>query len=798
MQDRIQKLKQYVIELDNAGVRRTTYFPLIGESLAATQGEPRMLRRAKAFVHIIKNTPPVVHPYETLAGSILGIWPVEKDLPDYEERRTQAIAVVEAYKKRKRENPESVDRGVKKQTRWALMARDHYNANIEYPMLQKLIGELCDYFAGDSEVEAYEVGRELERYFNFDYGPEVRRLMNELPWDVANHLDLNYGKAVRTGLGPMRAIIMSKLESTRDNDKREFYEATLLCLEAAVRHIHRYADHLREMSHDPDLSADRTRELVEMAVVCDRVAESKPENFREALQLVWLLHIIANLGGGSALSFARFDQYLIPFYRADIESGAITREQAKELISCLWLKVNEPKMRTVQSMCVAGTTPDGQDAANELSDICLEICTELCMPYPNLSARVHKDSPEWLMDRIVDTMKAGIGHPMVLNDDMWVPNLHRHGYKLEEAREYYNMGCVEIMIQGKMPNWGGGCAVDFPSLVELVFRNGETNMIGETGIATGTLDSFKTFDDFLNAYLEQLRHKIVSQRPNVLQQIEDWKMKCDPFSSIFVEDCIEKGLDIFRGGSRIDPVRASGGFGLGTAVDSLSAIKAFVYDEKSITLEEMWEALQANYVGYEDLQKKLENRTPSFGNDNDEVDAIACRIFDCFCDTVHAQNGPDIPGRFSTVFFSYNHHVYAAETIDATPNGRRRSEPMSDAIGPTQGRDLKGPTSLINSVTKLDHSKVTGAYALNMRFTKSLVSGATGTDALKNLIRTLFAKGGMQIQVNVVDAEVLKEAREKPDQHRDLVVRVAGYSEFFTNLDRHLQDEIISRTAHAV
>jgi formate C-acetyltransferase len=360
------------------------------------------------------------------------------------------------------------------------------------------------------------------------------------------------------------------------------------------------------------------------------------------------------------------------------------------------------------------------------------------------------------------------------------------------------MGCVEMMLQGTMPNWGGGTGLDFPAILELVFRNGEENMIGEKGIETGDLESFKTFEDFMKAYEAQIRFALLSKRPGIAANAAQKSHFSDPFSSIWIEDCLERGRDVFRGGSRFSHVRACGGFGLGTATDALSAIKTFVFDERRITLPELWRAMQNNYREQDELRRMLESGTPCFGNDNDEVDQIARRVFDVFADTVHSMNGPDIPGKFTISVFSYNHHVYAGEAIEAMPNGRPRSEPISDAIGPSQGRDQRGPSCLINSITKLDHRKVTGAYAFNMRFTESVVKGQTGSETLKSVIRTLFAKGGVQVQINVADDKALLEARDHPEKHADWVVRVAGYSEFFVNLDRRLQDEIIRRTAHAV
>jgi formate C-acetyltransferase len=355
--------------------------------------------------------------------------------------------------------------------RWALMARDHYDANIRYADMQSIIREMQEHFADEPDLTKLEIAREIEWHFNFDYGQETRELMEELPWAVANHLDLNYGRAVRRGLGDILIEVEERLEATRDEQKRTFYESTRIAMRAAIDFIGRYAHTLRERAQDPDVSDARSSELREMADVLQKVSTERPETFREGVQLVWILHIIANIGGGSAMSFARFDEYMGPLYEADREAGRISEDQARELLACVWLKVNEPKMRTVQSICLGGTHPDGSDAANDLTRLCLEVSRTVRTPYPNTSVRFSEMSPEWLYDEAVETIKCGHGQPMVLNDDRWIPNFVELGYALEDARQYYNMGCVEMMLQGTMPNWGGGGGgIDFPGLLELVLR----------------------------------------------------------------------------------------------------------------------------------------------------------------------------------------------------------------------------------------------------------------------------------------------------------------------------------------
>ena len=802
---RVDAALSHLREQTAVPVRRTTIFGPIAESARSSRGEPLQLRRALAFAALMKSATQPIFPSELLAGSHLGVWPEETDIPDYDKAYREARLVVERFGADKRARGH-IDRS----RRYALIARNHYNASIPFETLQRLIDEIGREAARAREhdpesslggVSEQEVARELERHFNLDYGEDARIAREELHWSAANHLDLNYASLVTRGLGDIGREICKRIEETDDPEKLEFYAAAQIALEATVGYIRRYAENVRREALaclERGASA-LSAELDKIAVILDKVAWERPETFREALQLVWIIHVIGNTQGGSALSFARFDQYMRSFYEADLEAGRITREEAMALIATVFVKVNEPKMRAVQSLTVGGTTVDGEEGTSDLSRLVLEVTRLLRLPYPNVSVRVSPGSPEWIYDEIVETMRAGSGHPMVLNDESWIPNLTRSGFSLSEARDYYNMGCVEIMVQGRQPQWISLVkGVDLPGIIELVLSNGCGNLAGETGPRTGELIELSCFDYFLEAYLEQLRHRVAILGRQSAECDDLWKVSYDPFSSMLIDGCLENGADSFHGGTSSRPSRAVGGFGLGTAADSLSAVRRFVYEEKRITLGELARVLADDFRSAEEIRVLLEQRTPAFGNDDDFVDTIAARIFNEFTDAVHALNDPHLPHRFVTHFFSYLRHVNMGEIISATPNGRRSGEPMSDALGPTQGRDTGGPTRLIRSVLKLDPSRITGGCAVNLKVTASLLKDRQGTDGLKALVRSYVAEGGLQLQVNVADEEELRAAQREPGKHADLVVRVAGFCEYFTRLDRKLQDEIIARTGHAV
>ncbi len=782
-QDRIRALDAHIRALDAAGVRRTTFYPLVAESLRATLDQPRAIRRAKAFAHLLDSVELVVLPHELLAGSVLGMWPVADGLPSYAERRQEAFGVIADYLAGKRDGRISPGRAAR--ARWALMARDHYDANVTYRDLQRLIRDTAERFDACSELTEAEIGRELEWHFSFDYGEDTRQLMRELPWAAANHLDLNYQRVVRLGLCGIRNEITARLADESGSEKQTFYQAALIAIDAAIRFARRYADRLdREAGGE---AGQRQRELTEMAAVCRRVADRAPGTFREALQLLWLVHVAANIDGGSALSFARLDQYLHAFYRRDLDEGVLTRDDAFELLACMWLKVNEPHMRTVQSVCIGGTTPAGRCGMTDLTRLCLEVTRTVRRPYPNVAARISADCPDWYLEEIVETVKGGFGQPMILNDDVWVPNLTPL-YGLTSARDYYNMGCVEIMVMGKVGQWQGAGAVCFPQLLNDVLR--EQRDAGE---------EFDTFGSLLHAYTSRIRDEVdrACTGPARGGRFTAQAGACDPFGSALLEGCIESGRDMYAGGCVCPSIHPVGTTGLGTAVDSLSAIRRFVFEQRRLGLAEMVDLLDSDFRGREDVRAMLERGTPCFGNDLPDVDAVAAAVFGTFCDAVHSHN-QDGRGPFVTVFFSYTGHVSHGEAIGATANGRHAGDTLSNGIGPTQGRDQSGPTALMNSICRLDHSGVTGAYALNVKLTSLLLADRQGTEAVRDLIAAYLRRGGPQLQINVLNQADLRAAQEEPANHADLVVRVGGYSEYFVKLDRHLQDEIIRRSAHSL
>lgn len=796
MNQRIKDLKENIQKLNDAGVRKTYIYKYVEESLNQTEGEPTQIRRAKAFAYVLEHVKQEVLPYEKIAGTMLGMCPLYEHVMSKEEQREYAIKTIDEYIKKKNADQDfdgSIQFGeghaksfeedfTSKKSRWSLMSRVHHDASVEFKDLQQVISDMEEKYKAE-DIEDYEIGRELERAFKIPYKKDA---YNKLPWFLGNHINLNYGKMIRKGFANLILEIEEYLKNTEDEKKKEYYESALIAARASSEFIKRYAQTLRDYPNECGISIERREEIETMAEICENIATKPADTFYEAIQFTWMLHIIASIQGGSALSFARIDQYLYPYYEKEQKEGKINAEEAKELLSCLWLKVNEPKMRTVQSVTLGGITRDGKDAANELTKICLETAADVGMPYPNIGLRINKKNPEWLYTKAVETAKAGCGQPQLLNDDVWISNMKKLGYNDEDANDYYNMGCVEIMVPGKQPNWGVTEAIAFPVLIEKVMKEWEE-----------TPEKIKTFEDFMNAYYKYLDQAVEADYQEAVKKKETMKGQCyDPYCSLLIDGCLENGKDMLQGGSECPMHWSVYAYGIGTVADSLCAVKKFIFDEKKITMEQMNGALKKNFAGYEEMQAMLLKETPSYGNGIDEVDDIADEILSHFTKAVMDLNKKAKTDKFVSTLFGYFFHIYHGEIAEATPDGRMKGEAFSDSMGPSQGRDQQGPTRLLNSVLHLNDDLVTGGYALNFKINPSFLNEKKGEEAIKQLLKAYIENGGPQVQIYTTNMEDIKDAQIHPEKHRDLIVRVGGYCEFFVNLDKALQTEIIHRTLY--
>jgi pyruvate formate-lyase/glycerol dehydratase family glycyl radical enzyme len=554
----------------------------------------------------------------------------------------------------------------------------------------------------------------------------------------------------------------------------------------------------------------RRAELEKISEICRWVPAHPARTFHEALQSFWFVHLILNLETNSyAIGPGRFDQYLYPYYQADVEAGRLSQDQAWELLACLWIKFNEltvvkeggtAKASTTyadfQNLNLGGQTADGLDATNELSYLCLDVTGRLKLPQPQVSVLISEKTPDRFLLKACEVIRMGFGLPAVFNEDEKVQALLHKGKTLEDARLGGINGCVELNVQGK-DNMASSGYLNMPKCLELALNDGVNPATGaQLGPRTGNPRNFASFDGLLQAFRQQLAHavdlKIIYD--GIARQV--YAEFCPvPFTSLLISDCMEKGRDYHAGGARYNlPLIC--GVGTGTMADSLAAIKKLVYTDRKVSLDEIAAALRADFKGYERLRQMLLNGAPKWGNGDNMVDTLGHDTVDLFCNELEKHRNAE-GVTYAANMIPTTTHIWFGALTGATPDGRLSGTPLSEGISPVQGMDRNGPTAVVRSMARLDHARCCGTL-LNMKFHPSALSGQEGLRKFAHLIRTYFGLGGHHMQFNVVSAETLRAAQEHPEQYRTLVVRVAGYSDYFVRLSRDLQDEIISRTEHGL
>lgn len=623
------------------------------------------------------------------------------------------------------------------------------------------------------------------------------------------------GKIYRKGLLDFKREIaeaMAGLDFARDPEapaRREQLLAMDIAAEAMITFARRHAALARRMAEAAD--AGRRAELLRIAEICERVPAYPPRDFWEALQAYWFYHlgVIMELNGWDAFNPGHLDQHLEPFYVQGLREGTLDREGAKELLECLWVKFNNqpapPKVGVTAAesgtyndfvnINIGGVRPDGSDAVNEVSYLLLEVIDEMHLLQPGTNIQLSRKNPDHFLKAACRVIRKGYGYPSVFNGDAVVEELLRQGKALEDAREGGTSGCVETGAFGKEAYILSGY-FNLVKILELALHDGVDPRTGkQLGPRTGDPRSFETFDELFNAWEAQLRHFIdIKIKGNaIVQSIYAQEMPA-PFLSIIIDDCIKKGRDYNAGGARYNTTYIQG-VGIGTLTDCLAALKHHVFEEKTVSMEELLTALEKNFAGYERLRQLLLNKSPKWGNDDDRADELMRRAFQAFWAAVDGRPAPR-GGTYHINMLPTTCHIYFGAVTGATPDGRLAGKPLSEGISPVQGMDRKGPTAVILSVAKMDHAR-TGGTLLNMKFSPSVLAGEEGIEKLARLIRTYFKLGGHHVQFNVISSEVLREAQKKPEEYRGLLVRVAGYSDYFCDLSRELQEEIIARTEHA-
>lgn len=590
-------------------------------------------------------------------------------------------------------------------------------------------------------------------------------------------------------------------------EKQQQLRAMSIAADAVIRFAERHAEKAEELA-TKETNPQRKNELLQIAQNCRNVPAHAPKTFWEALQAYWFVHlgVVTELNTWDSFSPGRLDQHLYPFYKKQVEAGELTRGQAQELLQCFWVKFNNqpapPKVGvtaaesgTYTDFCNinnGGLKVDGSDGVNEVTYLVLDVIDEMRLLQPSSNLQLSKKNPDRFLKRGLEIVRKGWGQPSIFNADMVVEELLRQGKLIEDARCGGTSGCVETGAFGKEAYILTGY-FNLPKVLEITLNNGfDPRTMKQVGIETGDPRTFKSYDELFEAFRKQLHYLIdVKVRGNnVIERLYADYMPA-PFLSIVVDDCIAKGKDYNDGGPRYNTTYIMG-VAPGTCTDSLSAIKHHVFEQKTLTMDKLLEALASDFEGHEKTRLLLWNRTPKYGNDDDYADDILRTVFDAFFDEINGRKNTK-GGTYRVNYLSTTCHVYFGSVTGATPDGRKAWEPHSDGISPAQGADRFGPTAVICSAAKMDHAR-TGGTLLNQKFTPSLVEGEEGINHLLHLVRSYFKMDGHHIQFNIVTADTLKKAQANPEQYRDLIVRVAGYSDYFCDLTKALQDEIIART----
>nr|WP_320193615.1 trans-4-hydroxy-L-proline dehydratase [uncultured Desulfobacter sp.] len=622
------------------------------------------------------------------------------------------------------------------------------------------------------------------------------------------------GQIYYTGMADFKARIQARIESLdymndpEAADRFETLSAMNIACDSLILFANRHADRAEQMAAD-ETDSRRRIELLEIAGVCRKVPEHAPDTFHEAIQMYWFVHLgtITELNGWDAMSPGHLDQHLTPFYEKQLKAGTIDRKKAKELLACLWIKINNhtapPKVGVTAKesgtyndftqINLGGVKADGSDGSSEVSFMALEVADELALLQPQPSVHISTRTPERFLDAAARVIKKGYGYPSVFNTDTVIMEQVGMGKTLEDARQGGTSGCIETGCFGKEAYILTGY-LNIPKILEITLNNGIDPLSNEmVGIETGDPLAFASFGELYAAFQAQLEY-IVDLKIKVNNYIERmYAAYCPaPLLSCVIEGCIDKGKDYYNAGPKYNTnyIQCCG---IGTVTDSLAAIKTHVYDDQSVSMKDLLSALAANFKDAEALRLKLWNRTPFFGNDDDRADAIMTQVYNSLLSAIDGK-----PNTKGTVYrlnmLSTTCHVYFGKMLGATPNGRFAHTPESDGTSPSHGADKKGPTAVIKSLSKMDQAR-SGGTLLNQRFLPSILATDKDLKKLTALIRTYFGLGGHHIQFNVVDTKTLRAAQQSPEGYRNLLVRVAGYSDYFVDLDKDHQEEIISRTA---
>ena len=775
MTDRTQRLKERMLSAEpTISSERAVLFT---EYLKGHEDEPTKIRLAKAFAHVLDNITIRIEPEEMIVGNMgptprsCQIFPeyswswINDELERFTIRRTEKFYVSEQDKE-------------------ALRSVFKYWKG-------KSTAEISSTVIPESSKQASTAGL-------FTIGA---------PGTGIGHITVDYRYVLRQGIEGILDDIEYMKSEISDEDKKLFYESVEITLRAVMRYAERFAQLAVERAENED-DDQRKSELLKIAETCRTVPRYPAKTFQEALQSFWFIHLLVQTeSNGHSVSTGRFDQYMYPFYEHEISEGRFTREEALELLEMLWIKFTSLiKLRDeyysvafaghpmFQNLTIGGQDSEGNDACNELTELILQATANIRVTQPTVSFRWHKNTPQKMKLKVVDVISEGLGMPGLFNDEVIVPMMAKKGTASEEAYNYSILGCVEPIIEGKSDPRANIGYVNIPKILEVTLNNGRDPRTGLlVGKQTGDPRDFKTFNDLWNAFHEQIDYTIelLTSADRLVAGVLA-KHTPTPFISSLLEGCLDQGLTMQEGGS----IYNSGGImgvGVAIAADSLEVIRQFVFEKKEVTMDKLLKALANDFEGFGELRARFEADPLKYGNDLEPVDLLARDTGRSFCNAIQSRmttrNGP-----YHGALFSVSMYIPQGEVLGATPDGRKAGVMLSDGVSPTQNRDVNGPTAAMKSVARLDHALCYDGTLYNMKFTPDMFSTHARREKFIGLVDAYFKLGGLHVQFNVVSKDVLLDAKVHPEKHRDLIVRVAGYSAYFIELDPFVQDEIISRT----
>jgi formate C-acetyltransferase len=777
--ERVARIKARLLqnerEIDLERARCTT------ESFQLTEDQPMSIRRAKMLRDLVRQMRISIDADELIVGN-------RSLLP-----RMGVIAPEGAV--------DWIDRELE-----ILPTRPQDKFNIHPEQIRELREEIFPYWQGKTleDTVATRIPDEVKhavqgRAFSLN---QTDHAQGHILPDVAGWLRLGV-KGLREKVAMAR-----QQPDVQSSEQQIFYDAAEIALQAASEFMQRYADLAQQMAAQ---TLDRTRqqELDQIAETCTWLAKNPSRNFQEALQAVWFLFVLLQIeSNASSFSPGRFDQYMLPYLARDLESGQLTLAAAQNLLEHLWLKFNEiVLLRSSASaryfagfpigfnIALGGQLADGSDATNFLSYMCLRAQANLGLTQPNLSIRIHKNSPQDFLLTSAFVISKGSGMPQVFNDEVIIPAQINRGITPADALNYAVVGCVELSTPGKALGWSDASMFNLTRILELTLFGGKDPQTGsQIGLETPPLDAMQSLADLEAAYDQQLAHfvPLMVRGCNIVDSTHA-EILPSPFLSLVIDDCIDRGVDVTAGGAHYN-FSGVQGVQIANVADSLAAVQQAVFEEKWLTAEELLTVLRDNFAGQETLRQRLINRIPKYGNDDDRVDQFEKKWADRYSELV-AQHPTIRGGVYQPGFYTVSAHVPMGANVGATPDGRFAGDPLADGgLSPTAGRDQKGPTAVLNSVSKINLRLASNGTLLNMKFLPTFFDGEKALEKFVTLLRGFCKLEIPHVQFNVVSVDTLRQAQKQPEHYRHLVVRVAGYSAYFTELDKDLQDEIIRRT----